>query len=442
MITIILALDHLIHRAIQTIPLLCLVFFRPVHKDKRLERSGILSTKKLIAKGNLSEVKTFLGWTINTRTMRVSLPNIKAIKWIGEIDETLHLKVVNFKKKLEKLTGKLNYTAFIIPFSRYFLNRIRYQMTLAKKFGPQKLSDSTKEDLNLFKDSLSLMSTNGVSITNITSSLLDFFCWSDACNHGMGGYSSTGQAWQWKLPQKYVNVTSINLLEFLASVVTIIITLKNEKKDSRIFAFTNNSSALGWLHKASFHPATQHKHDLVTRKLAKVHGQNQKISIFSEHIKGERNNIADTLSREFTYTKDDLTNYIIHSFPKQVSQNFAIIGVPQELISWILSILEDSVTKKESDSRPHKKRGHTSRSGPTSAREPKSRTDSCQSLTAKKGSTSSAPLQLQSEEIFLEEPRRTHCSSDLLRTQSDMFVRCSGLTDLAILELTSQVGQP
>ena len=209
MITIILALDHLIHRAIQTIPLLCLVFFRPVHKDEPLERSDILSTKKLIAEGNLSEVKTFLGWTINTRTMRVSLPNIKAMKWIGEINETLYLKAVNFKK-LEKLIGKLNHAAFIIPFSQYFLNRIRYQMTLAKKFGPQKLSDSTKEDLNLFKEFLSLMSTNGVSITNITFSLPDFFCWPDTCSYSMGGYSSAVQAWQWKLPQTYVtNTTSL-----------------------------------------------------------------------------------------------------------------------------------------------------------------------------------------------------------------------------------------
>ena len=183
------------------------------------------------------------------------------------------------------------------------------------------------------------------------------------------------------------------------------------------------------------------KHNLVARKLARFVVKNE-FSIFSKHIKGERNNVANTLSREFEHTKDNLTNYIIHSFPKQVSQNFAIIDVPQELISWTLSILEGSITKKGLDSRPHKKRGHTSRNGPTSAREPKSRTDFCQSSTAKRGSISSAPLRLQSEETFLAELRRTHCSLDPLRTQSDMFVRCSGLMDSAILELMSQVGQP
>ncbi len=45
MLTIIVALDHLLQRAIQVIPLLCFVFFGPVHKDELLERSDIISTK-------------------------------------------------------------------------------------------------------------------------------------------------------------------------------------------------------------------------------------------------------------------------------------------------------------------------------------------------------------------------------------------------------------
>ena len=243
MLTIIVALDHLLQRAIQVIPLLCLVFFRPVHKNKPLDRTDIISSKKLLAEGCLSEVKNFLGWTINTRTMRVYLPKLKAMIWITEINEVLHNKSASYKK-LEKLIGKLNHAAFITPFSRFFLNQIRHQMMLAKKFGSQKLSKNTKEDLILFKDLLAIMSTNKASIANITHSLPDYFCWSNACNHGIGVFNSMGQAWQWNIPKEYINKISINLLEFIASVVTIMLTLKDKKKDSKVFAFTDNSSAL------------------------------------------------------------------------------------------------------------------------------------------------------------------------------------------------------
>ncbi len=436
MITIIIALNHLIYKAIQVIPLLCLVFFRPVHDNEPLERTDILSTKKLIAEGKLSEVKTFLGWTINTRSMRVYLPSLKALNWIKEIDDSLHSKKLGFKK-LEKLIGKLNHAAFIIPFSRYFLNRIRYQMHLAKKFGPQKLSGGSREDLVLFKDLLAIMSTNGASIANITFSLPDYFCWSDACSYGMGGYNSAGQAWQWKLPSQYINKVSINLLEFVASVVTIILTLQGREKDSRIFAFTDNSSALGWLHKASFHPATQHKHDFVARELARFMVKNE-FSIFSEHIKGEQNSVADTLSREFSLTKSELTSHITRLFPQQVSQNFTIIDIPQDLISWISSILDDSTTNAVSVSKHPKKKKHTLRNRPIFVQEQTLKTNSYQSSTIKKKSKSSAPSPLQSEETFLVKLKRKHCSPDQLKTHYDMFVRCSGLTDSAIRELTSQ----
>ena len=440
MITIILALDHLIRRAIQIIPLLCLVFFRPVHKNESKFRSDIISIKKLLAEGNLSETKNFLGWIINTRSMRVYLPKLKAMKWILEIDETLQVKSISYKK-LEKLIGKLNHTAFIIPFTRYFLNRIRHQMYLAKKFGPQKLSIGTREDLALFKDLLSIMSTNGSSIANITYSLPDHFCWSDACKHGMGGFNDSGQAWQWRIPDQHIGKLSINLLEFLASVITIMITLEGKEKDSRIFALTDNSSALGWLYKASFHPATQNKHDLVARKLARFMVKNE-FSIYSEHIKGEKNNVADLLSREFSLDNSSLTNKITHSFPEQAPPNLEIIKLPQEISSWISSILGDSITTMASGSKPLRKKEHILTNGKTSAPKRESKISSSQTPTKRKKLNYYAPSQQPSDETSLEKLRRKYCSPDPLRIHSDMFVRCSGLTDSAIQELMTPVEQP
>ena len=59
-LTIILDYEHLILRGVHTVPLICYIFFRPVHKDELIERSDIISTTKLIAEGDLSESKTFL----------------------------------------------------------------------------------------------------------------------------------------------------------------------------------------------------------------------------------------------------------------------------------------------------------------------------------------------------------------------------------------------
>ncbi len=186
--------------------------------------------------------------------MRVSLPKLKALKWIDEIDEILKADRVK-TKILETLMGKLNHAAFVILFSRYFLNRPRHSQNLAEKYGPQKLSEGTCKDLELFKEFLAIMSTSSLPISNITFSLPDYVCWSDASSYRLGGFNHEGLARQWEISQDAIGTISTNLQEFIALVVTITLSLKDKEKDSKILAFTNKSSALGWLHKASFHLA-------------------------------------------------------------------------------------------------------------------------------------------------------------------------------------------
>ena len=118
-LTIIIDSEDMHLRGIHTVPLLCYTPFRPVHKDEPVTRTDIIGTDKLIAEGNLSERKTFLGWIIDTRQLRIFLPKLKAMKWTDEINEALSIEKVK-AKDLEKLIGKLNHAAFIIPLSRYF----------------------------------------------------------------------------------------------------------------------------------------------------------------------------------------------------------------------------------------------------------------------------------------------------------------------------------
>lgn len=434
LLTLILETNRLIQRGIHVIPLILYILFRPVHEDEPISRSDILSKAKLIAEGMLAERKTFLGWIIDSRQMRVFLPKLKTLRWINEIDSILSSERVK-SKQLESVIGKLNHAAFIIPLSRYFLNRIRHTDKLAKKYGPQKLSNGTRNDLELFKDFLSIMSDKGTAIENVTHSIPDIFCWSDACEYGLGGFDNEGNAWQWEIPLHLQGKISINLLEFISSVVTIQLSLKDKNKNKKVFALTDNSSALGWLHKASFHPAEKNKHDQVARYFANFMIKNEH-SLYANHIKGELNNVADSLSREFNFSTQQLTDLLYITFTEQMPPNFRIQRIPEETSSWIMSILESLTIGTEPKPNSNKKRIRTGESGETFVQKLGSKTNFLETFRKIKNSRSFVPSQQLSEEMFLEKQRKHYCTAKLSEIPSDTFVRSSGLTVSKIQELT------
>ena len=90
----------------------------------------------------------------------------------------------------------------------------------------------------------------------------------------------------------------MNLLEFLASAVTIYMTILQLGQGLHILAFTDSSNALGWMHKAPFDPVSAESHDAVSRWLGWTL-VSKETSLYSQHIKGTENIIADSLSRDF-----------------------------------------------------------------------------------------------------------------------------------------------
>jgi len=73
-----------ITRVIRAIPLALHSIARPVDHRDSLPRVNIISAKKLQAEGTFEEIKTVLGWTINTRNLTISLPLDKNDKWTSE----------------------------------------------------------------------------------------------------------------------------------------------------------------------------------------------------------------------------------------------------------------------------------------------------------------------------------------------------------------------
>jgi hypothetical protein len=137
-----------------------------------------------------------LGWIINTSTFRISLEKTKYIAWSEDIDEVLKASKVK-AKTIERLVGKLNHVGFIIPLGRYFLPRLRYRQKQAERFGSTFLKQWDIDDLNLWKKLLHHSTFTGIRIDHVTFSLPSTFCFSDASESGIGGFTSEGFAWRW-----------------------------------------------------------------------------------------------------------------------------------------------------------------------------------------------------------------------------------------------------
>ena len=190
----------------------------------------------------------------------------------------------------------------------------------------------------------------GIDINHITFTLPTITCYSDACEHGLGGYIVGGVAWRYQLPDYLVGLFSINLLELIAASLTIQLAIElrdNQKRLHRILAFTDNSSALCWLLRSNFDPVKEQPHDKVSRDLAWF-CMDRNVSLFAQHIKGINNIIADSLSRDFHLSDIDLTNILCSHLPLQHQSTFKIIAHPRKITSWLSSLRCGNLIKKVS----------------------------------------------------------------------------------------------
>ena len=107
---------------------------------------------------------------------------------------------------------------------------------------------------------------------------------------------NTGKAWRWAIPPEFADSvhSKNNLLEFLAAVTTIWLELLDSSTPplSCILALGDNTSAVGWLHKANIDESNNKALHLTSRKLATLLLEAE-CCIYSQHFKGEYNKVAD-----------------------------------------------------------------------------------------------------------------------------------------------------
>jgi len=330
-IQVVLDRPDLLARARAAMPLAIHCTFRPVADDEPIPRPDALSLRKLLGEGRFDELKIFLGWLLNSRAFRIALPANKVIAWSKEILVTLKADLVHHDG-LEPLVGKLNHLGHVIPAARHFLNRIRTALRRART-KPTVLLRQEREDLKLWVLFLQ-QAGKGISINNVVFRRPDIIVWSDASELGIGGYSNSGIGWRFKLPPHLVGVFTLNLLEFIAAVITIELVLDHAPPGTCILGLADSTCTVGWLYKSSFDVETHSVHCDVSRRCGRGVLQNH-ACLYSQHVGGSKNVVADSLSRDFHLTDDELTFIYFHFCSDQIPASFRISPLTAEHASWL-----------------------------------------------------------------------------------------------------------
>ena len=221
----------------------------------------------------------------------------------------------------------------------------------------------------------------------------------------------------------------INFLEFLSAWIGIWIELlTSDEKNRRILCLTDSSSALGWLYKSNFCPESQKHNDIVARKLAQVMMEKE-TALYSQHIKGSSNVIADALSRDHHLSSKKLTFALNAIYKPQVQKDLTLLEqVPNEITSFLTSF-KDRETKNSASpvARTLSKLGALLASDDSW----KSVVSKIRSLTDSTSTVSSSSCQLlrqANEEMSSAKQNWTNCLDPPSEPQYLMFARPSGRT--------------
>ena len=325
LITITLVTPTLIWRVIYTVPLILDAIFCPNFITEVLNQNPILSQKKLWEEGILAERQIILGWLIDTRRMKLFLTKQKAMQLLIEIKNMVVIakaKTVVPRKALESLIGKLTDISYIIPEGRFFLKIIPRGQTF-NRFDGMEL-----KDLSLWLSIVQNLTDGNIgrSTNAILETIACVLIINDTYEHGLGGLiiiNSIMFPWHFKIPAELNGIFLINLHKFIASywrIRQVYQFLRNIK----MLTISNSTNSLAWLTANKHNPHLQPMHDNVARAVRKllIEADN---SLLRGHIKGDKNKITDSFSRD--------TNINFHHLLCLLKQHPETRGILPEQVS-------------------------------------------------------------------------------------------------------------
>jgi hypothetical protein len=321
---------------------------RPLDQMDVIPRKDIVSLKKFQAEGRLEEVKLVLGWIINTRTLTIQLSEDKLRNWNADISRMITSRKA-YHKILESSIGRLNHVACILSPMRHYMGRLYQALFRASSLGGwTRLTQTEIDDLQTLQSFLSA-ANKGLSLNNLVYRKPSKIYRSGASEFGIGGYNIvTGIAWRIELPVSCRLRTSLNSLEFLGCVVSIWIDHFHQviAQEDCLLSQTDSSSAMGWLRKTNFADKSDEAVQLATaRRLAEI-TIDANCTLYSQWFPGDSNSIADSLSHDFHIDDLLLSNLLVSHFPEQVPFGLTILPVPNEIVSWLTSLLLNQQQKE------------------------------------------------------------------------------------------------
>jgi hypothetical protein len=291
----------------------------------------------------------------------MSLPKHKHIAWSRQIQAAIKARATSFKE-LDTIIGRLNHAACIIPMARHFLSRIRACLRSKNKWCRSiPLTEDAILDLALWLKLLSAAEA-GLSMNLLSFRAPNIIYRTDACEFGMGGFSSRGRAWRFQLPPHLRSRAHIGLLEFIAQIVSVKIDVceRHMAPEDCVLMLGDSSNGMGWVRKSNFQEIGENILDqkaklAAARHLAELSIDNS-IAVYSQWFPGKDNIIPDILSRDWHLSDNDITTLLTQLFPSQLHQNFKLSPLPKEVESWISSILL-LLPQREQRQKAHKTSG-------------------------------------------------------------------------------------
>ena len=241
----------------------------------------------------------FLGLLIDTVNQWVCIPADKIDKAINLIDNVLQKKSRKLTlNQLQKICGFLNFIGRCIIPGRAFTRRL-YAYTANKKLKPHhhiRINAEMKRDLLMWLSFLQHPTVYCRPFLDFSKILIadEIDMYSNA-SEKIGFGAICGNRWMynsWPLwfIKKYK--PSIELLELYA-VTAAVLKWIHLYKNRRIILFCDNESVVGMINQTS----TTCKYCMILVRILVLKGLVENVRIFSRHIQGVKNILADRLSR-------------------------------------------------------------------------------------------------------------------------------------------------
>ena len=245
---------------------------------------------------------TFLGLLLDTLAQKVYIPTTKVEKAKQLINYTLDKKSKTIRlKKLQKLTGYLNFLCKCIVPGRVFTRRLyAYQKGVLKAHHHVNITSEMRQDLTMWLNFLENQTVYCRDFADFSEeaalSAEEISMFSDASANatlGCGGISDS--SWfilQWNEEFINKNNPSINYLELYAVVIAVKLWIY-KYKNKRVYLFCDNMSVVHMIN----NQASKCQNCMVLLRLLVLEGLIHNVKISAKHVKGTLNTYSDLLSR-------------------------------------------------------------------------------------------------------------------------------------------------